>query len=1256
MKCPITHGGVPTWQLARCGVATLLLAAAPLVHPTVLGAQQQAPPAPAAGSAERRDVLVGRVTGPAGNIEGATISVWAAGTDSTQRLTARSNSDGRWLVSVPAGRGDYMVRINALGMKAMASRVLRTAEGVPITLNVRLESSPLQLAAMNVTATVKPRAPRADGQVNAASGDRQANATEGRVAGQDLGDFAAVAAAMPGITLVDGGGAGAPGFSVAGLGAGANNVTVNGMLSTSSGFPRDALGTTVRVSTTPWDVSRGGFSGGQVTVQLASGNNIASRVARVTVDAPQFQLTDRVGRQLGNSVTDVRVSGAAIGALRIDRVFYNMGFQAGRRQTDLFSLATADPFVLQRVGVASDSATRLLSTTAGMGLPIARTGIPNQRFTDNALLWTRLDLGRGADTTKGYITAQLRYDRGENAFTGATQLPIAGGSQRTVSADVTANYSNYLSGTEYLNDFFIGASVNDSRNDPYSLLPAARVLVRSDFDVGVGGLQTLQLGGSTSLPRTSQRSIIQGRDQLSWFSASRAHRWRVGAEVRHDMTEQQQSANVNGTFSYNSIADFENGRPAIFTRTLNAVETRSAAFAGALFVGDEWNLTRRLQIVYGLRADGTLFPDRTPFNPAVQETFGARTDFVPRLVDVSPRVGFSWGFGTNGRALPGFGAPWGTLRGGIGRFRNDVASTLVDRVQRFTGLPGGVEQFSCFGQAVPVADWSAFQQDLRQVPTACADGTRSSTFAVAQPNVWLVDRGFRAQDTWRGALGITGFAVPSKVLFTIEGTWSDNRRLQSYDDLNFDGVARFTLPGEGNRPVFADVGSIVPPTGAVSNRDSRISRDFNAVTAVLSDARSVAQQLTLSLNPAPAYQLGRDYGWNASYTLLKVREALRGFTGGSGNTAGNPRDIEWARGSVPTHQIILTASKRLLNTFSLAATANIRSGVPFTPLVSGDVNGDGVFANDRAFVFDPADARLPVAMRSELTALRDGATARVRQCLDAQQGQLAARASCDAPWIATVNGTLRINPQRVGMANRTQLQFTFTNLAAGLDQLLHGEGRMRGWGQPLFPDPFLLTARGFDPVARRYRYDVNQRFGSTSLANNAFRSPFMVMMDVKVELGRNMYRQIGENFLESGRTRKGTPRDTTDIKNGLRSVVPGEFRQLIIAKDSLSLLTTEQYRRLTDLSERFQQREDAIVSPFAKELYELPFGWNRDEYARRIHAVMVMMFENIVAAMEEAGTILTPAQIAEFPAPLQAAFDTHRLRKRRPVFGIAPQW
>src|SRR5262245_3441993 len=74
--------------------------------------------ATSAASAQQmeRDVLAGHITGPNGAVQGATISVTAVGAPAgTIPQTARSDAEGRWLVAVQEGPGEYTVRVTAIG-------------------------------------------------------------------------------------------------------------------------------------------------------------------------------------------------------------------------------------------------------------------------------------------------------------------------------------------------------------------------------------------------------------------------------------------------------------------------------------------------------------------------------------------------------------------------------------------------------------------------------------------------------------------------------------------------------------------------------------------------------------------------------------------------------------------------------------------------------------------------------------------------------------------------------------------------------------------------------------------------------------------------------------------------------------------------------------------------------------------------------------------------------------------------------------
>jgi hypothetical protein len=95
------------------------------------------------------------------------------------------------------------------------------------------------------------------------------------------------------------------------------------------------------------------------------------------------------------------------------------------------------------------------------------------------------------------------------------------------------------------------------------------------------------------------------------------------------------------------------------------------------------------------------------------------------------------------------------------------------------------------------------------------------------------------------------------------------------------------------------------------------------------------------------------------------------------------------------------------------------------------------------------------------------------------------------------------------------------NPLGAADLLLHGENNLRGWGQTPFPDPQLLYVRGFDQATQRFRYEVNQRFGSTNPAFSPFRTPVTVTAQMRFDLGPTRERQNLTQQLNGGRRSQG---------------------------------------------------------------------------------------------------------------------------------------
>src|SRR5205085_10102408 len=120
----------------------------------------------------------------------------------------------------------------------------------------------------------------------------------------------------------------------------------------------------------------------------------------------------------------------------------------------------------------------------------------------------------------------------------------------------------------YINEGRVYASEDRQNASPYLAMPNGVVTVASEAN-GVGQqIATLQFGGNPSLPRNSRQTLQEASDEISWLSSSGAHRVKLGALLNRDRSASGAVPNRWGTFVYNSLADLDAGRPAIFARNL----------------------------------------------------------------------------------------------------------------------------------------------------------------------------------------------------------------------------------------------------------------------------------------------------------------------------------------------------------------------------------------------------------------------------------------------------------------------------------------------------------------------------------------------------------------------------------------------------------------------------------------------------------------------------------------------------------------
>ena len=1190
----------------------------------------------AASNAQGVDVIRGQVTGPdAAPIENANVT--ATSTSGGVNRYARTDRGGRFTITFPGGEGDYFMGFTAIGFSPRRFELKRTADQEILVADAQLDRAAPMLDTVRVAAD-RNKVDRNADKAPDISGTEQA-ATAAAVAANQQGDLNAMAASIPGVTAVTGADGDPAGFSVLGLSADQNSTTLNGSPFGASNIPRDANVST-SVVTTPYDVSRGGFSGAQFNIRTGPGSNFIRRSNSLNFDAPSLQWTDPAARALGQQYTNVSLGGSLAGPIAFDKAFYNVSYQLGRRSSDLHTLLNTDPVGLQASGISADSVTHLIALLTGAGVPTMVNGrIPSSRLSDNGSVFGGLDFTPPSSSSgQTYnVTFNGFWNRQTPIGQLSTEVPAHSGDRTSLFGGVQGNHTAYVKGT-VLSESRIGVNANRSYGSPYTNLPSASVLVNSAFPDGTSSVRTLGFGGNPSLSTRSTNIGLSASNQLSWFSKNNKHRIKFTSELRRDAYDQDQTSNLLGSFYYNSLTALSANQPASFSRALLPRTQSASQTVGALSLGDSYKRTSNLQLQYGLRLDANRFSSSPGFNPVIQQLYGVRNDETPNDVLVSPRLGFSWTYGDAPQIAAFEGAariPRAVVRGGVGVFQNMSSASLVGSAIDNTGLPGAVQQLSCVGAATPIPDWDAYIQSVSAIPIQCADGSNGSVFASSAPNVTLFASDYAAPRSVRGNVQWNGPILNNRFSATIEATYSRNLNQRSFVDLNFQPQVRFALPDEDGRPVFVQPGSIVPGTGAIAVGDARVSPLFNRVSEQRSDLIGDTRQLRLSLNPT---KFSSKLTWNASYVLADSRQQFRGFS----STTGNPLAVEWGRGDFDSrHQITYTIGYNFFDAVRVNWFGRFSSGSSFTPLIGGDVNGDG-FNNDRAYIFNPATAPDP-AVASAMRSLLESGSGPAKDCLTRQLGQLAARSSCEGQWTSSANLSISLNPVKFRLPQRATLSFSVSNPLGAADLMLHGQNGLRGWGQSAFPDQTLLYVRGFDPAAKRFKYEVNPRFGSTNPQFAAFRAPVTITMSLRVDVGPSRERQTLTQQLDRGRTREGQKLSEPMIKAmyGTGGVL-NPMAQMLRQSDTLEL-TGPQADSLATMNRAYTITLDSIWSGVARELAAMPTDYDQGEAYGRYKRGREASVDLLIALAPRSKALLTDEQRRKLPPLVASHLDTRYL-------------
>jgi hypothetical protein len=791
----------------------------------------------------------------------------------------------------------------------------------------------------------------------------------------------------------------------------------------------------------PYDVRYGDFAGALVNAVTKSGTNEVHGTAFVYARNEQLARNTSFLRETPYDRTQFGLSVG--GTIVRDRAHFFVSAEVQRMQQP-----ATGPFVGQSAGspyavpVAEADIARFADILRGYGLE-AGSGGPVTRRNPNANVFARADVSfprwrSRAILSHNYADVEQTFFSRPSA-TGV--FPLSGNAwanAQTRSSSAVQLFTQFSRGA--LNELLVNYSYTPAGASDFTLSPLIRTSVR-----GTGTVRTAQLiAGPPEVGQGagSRMRTIEAADHVT-IPAGSSHTLSLGARTELFSFHNISTRGQFGQWVFASLDSLERGQPSSFRveKDFGSATKRLRGAQTSAYVGDVWQVTDRLSVTAGLRADLLTFSTRPTFNPAVDSIFGRLTsDFPGSHVDWSPRVAFTWDLGSD---------PESRLRGGAGVFTGRPPLAWISASQRFEGV--GTRTLSCAGVGVV----PRFMPDPRTLPASCADGR-----GVTDGPVNLIDPRLGMAKMFRTSLAYER-VLPGHVNASIEALYTRTLNDFVFQNANLAGPQGVDRRG---RVLYGQIDARGRAQPAL------VSARFPEVIELRDHGNGSSVALTARVDT----RFAERFEASASYTRSRVRD-VQSITSGSPVLTyafwSGSRPISGLHEHLTTgistyeipHRVVIAGSwsapwKRWATNVSLYYVGE--SGVPFTYTDStagglGDLNADSTNANDPVYVPRNAADTSEIAFAgtaADVLAQQAALESFIAQtpCLRRQRGRILTRNSCNAPWVHSSSAAVRQSLPPWG-GHRVSLELEIFNLL----NLLR-----RDWGLYRVPNTVLLQQGG----------------------------------------------------------------------------------------------------------------------------------------------------------------------------------------------------
>ena len=929
--------------------------------------------------------------------------------------TGVTNPEGRYLFLQLQPGGPYTVTVRALGFTEQTVEGVQLQVGETRTLDFAL--TPQAIEVEGVAVAVDRSSIFNPTQVGPATRISERVVESLPLPSRNIMELATLS---PLVKMTDDGG-----FSVAGQNSRYNSILIDGVMNkdmfglTAGGVPGGQAGGKLipldavaqyEVLVAPFDVRQSGFTGGVLNAITRTGTN--EWWGRSMAVGRTEQLTGNLALPTGTvdaSGVERSLLGLSLGGPIVrDRAhFFFSGEWERRSQQPSGFNALREPASLTRV--TDETVAAITDYLAGLGLNAGEAGpYPMQTRLGNVFAridWTIND--RHRLIARNIYAGATTEDTPNRGIFDAYEFSSNTSERRAMSNSTSIQlFSDFSNGSA--NEFTIQTQVSNDRTTPAVDYPTIEIETLGTTD-GAPVAREVRLGSDFfSQANDLEQRVVRATNVFTRVNGDTNQIF--GATLAHYDFKNTFLPGAAGAYSYASLTDLMAGAPERYQRQeLIAGTDPEVGFEvieAGLFAQAQIDAGDGLHMRFGLRADVPFvlgsgsrpdLPDdfgsssgRPGVNSDVLSEFGYNTSKLPsgRLL-LSPRWGFNWQSEARRRTQ---------VRGGAGLFVGQIPFAWLANAYHNDGLRS--RTLRCSGRHTddPAPPTAVPATTLPEAPSGCRNGQ-----FISERNVVVFSEDFEYPQDLKFSV-VVDQEITEGLTFSVGALFNKAINQVVLEELNLGGGARV-----GNVAPFG--GFDRRYFGSASADGFEPSRTLQGYQQILL-AKNASEDWGASLTLELSGNLTSRVGMQAGYTLAGAWDRMSLVATDMVTNYGlTPTEYDPNRPVLRTsnfdrpHKVVLSlfgAPIPGLDDTEISLLYTGQSGVPFSYVYAGDINGDGYAGpgasfdryNDLIYVPETA-SELPMSIASR--AILEAAL-KSDPCLSKYRGQIMPRNGCRSPW------------------------------------------------------------------------------------------------------------------------------------------------------------------------------------------------------------------------------------------------------------------